>query len=325
MASGRDDTTAVGQPTPVARRAWGVLRATFDTLIATVPIAVIFFDFDPYTQLFGDLTVRWGALTLAAVIVAALVLAGLLARSGGLRPDDVVFIAVGIVPGAVIGGRIGYLLTAAGYFGADPGQLLDPTVGGMELGLAVVGGFITGSYVAGLLGAPVGRWLHVAATPVLLALGAGKLTMVLTGSGQGLPSDAGWATAYLGPGPWSSLVPALPSVPSQAFEGLATLAILAVLAVALLLGAFRRRDGRLFFVAIGLWAVARTLVSTTWRDPVVAGGLNAVGLIAVGIAVGCAVALVILTLRRRGTIGDAERTDARPELAWPDPETRPRF
>ena len=115
--------------------------------------------------------------------------------------------------------------------------------------------------------------------------------MVLTGSGQGVPSDADWATAYIGPGPWGSLAPALPSVPSQALEGIATLAILAGLAVVLLLGAFRRRDGRLYFAAIGLWAVARALVSTTWRDPVVAAGLNAGGLIAVGIAIGCAVAL----------------------------------
>jgi hypothetical protein len=93
----------------------------------------------------------------------------------------------------------------------------------------------------------------------------------------------------------------------------------------LLLGAFRRRDGRLFFVAIGLWAVARALVSTTWRDPVVAGELNAGGLIAIGIAVACAIALVILTVRRRAPLDDDQSADARAELAWPDPETRPRF
>ena len=66
----------------------------------------------------------------------------------------------------------------------------------------------------------------MAAVPVLFAIGAGKLTMVLTGSGQGPPSVDGWSTAYLGPGPWGSLAPALPSVPSQALEGIATLAIL---------------------------------------------------------------------------------------------------
>jgi phosphatidylglycerol:prolipoprotein diacylglycerol transferase len=305
---------------------------TFDTLIATVPIAVLTFDFDPYVQFFDAMTVRWGSIALVGAIVAALILAGLLARAGGLRPDDVAFIAVGIVPGAVVGARLGYLIVHAQAFGSAPERLLDPSIGGLELGLAVVGGFLTGSYVAGLLGPSIGRWLHLAALPVLFVLGAGKLTMVLTGTGQGLPSDADWATAYLGPGPWGSLVPALPSHPSQAYEGLATLAILAILTVAVLLGAFRRRDGPLFFVAIGLWAVARAVVSTTWRDPVVAGGLNASGLIAVGIAIGCAVALVILSVRRRGpatdtpSAGTGDAADPRAEtVAWPDPETRPRF
>ena len=283
---------------------------TFATLTDTVPIAVVTFQFDPYAHLFGDLAIRWAAIALTVVIVAGLLLAALLARADDLRPDDVAFIAIGIVPGAVIGGRLGYFFLHAGYYGSTPDLLLDPSVGGMELGLAVVGGFLTGIYVAGLLGASVGRWLHVAAAPVLFVLGAGKLTMVLSGAGQGLPSDAGWATAYLGPGPWGSLLPALPSDPSQAWEGIATLAILTVLTVTLMLGAFRRRDGRLFFVAIGLWAVARAAVSMTWRDPVVVGGLNAGGLVAVGIAVGCAMILLVLTLRRQRPATDAPATDA---------------
>ena len=201
-----------------------------------MPIAVVTFQFDPYAHLFGDLTVRWGTIALAGVIVAALLLAGILARSGGLRPDDVAFVAVGIVPGAVVGGRLGFLILHAGFYGSAPERLLDPAVGGLELGLAVVGGLPDGQLCGQPARAPVGRWLHLAAAPLLLGLGAGKLTMVLTGTGQGLPSDADSATAYLGPGPWGSLVPALPSQPSQAFEGIATLAILAVLALALMFG-----------------------------------------------------------------------------------------
>jgi phosphatidylglycerol:prolipoprotein diacylglycerol transferase len=312
-------------------RGLGARSATFDTLIATVPIAVLIFDFDPTVQLFGDVTVRWGSLALVGVLIAAMVMAGALARAGDLRPDDVAFVAVGIVPGAVVGARLGYLIVHSQAYGSAPERLLDPGVGGLELGLAVVGGLLTGSYVAGLLGPSIGRWLHLAALPALFALGAGKLTMVLTGTGQGVPSDVDQATAYLGPGPWGSLVPALPSHPSQAYEGLAALGILTILTLAVLLGAFRGRDGRLFFVAIGLWAVARAAVSTTWRDPVVAGGLPAAGLIAVAIALGCAVAVVIVSVRRRGGATDApadsgDAFDPRAEtMAWPDPETRPRF
>jgi phosphatidylglycerol:prolipoprotein diacylglycerol transferase len=288
-----------------------------------VPIDVITFTFDPFAQLFGDLSVRWGAIALAVVITAAIVLAGMLARGAGLRADDVVFITVGVVPGAVIGGRIGYLLLHPGFANGELAKLVDPSFGGLELGLAVVGGTLTGSYVAGLLkSAPLGRWLHLAAAPALLAIGAGKLTMILTGSGQGVPSDAAWATAYLGPGPWGSLVPALPSVPSQAFEGIATLAILTVLALSLLAGAFRGRDGRLFFVGIGLWAIARAAISTTWRDEVIAAGLPAGGLIAVAIAIGCVLAILVITIQRRRAGAAAKQPT---DLTWPDPETRPRF
>ena len=124
--------------------------------------------------------------------------------------------------------------------------------------------------MASLLGAPIGRWLHVAMAPALFVLGAGKLTMVLTGTGQGLPSDGDWATAYLGPGPWGRSLPALPSVPSQAYEGIATLAILPVLTVvAHGRGVPAARRIGCSSSAIGLWAVARALVSTTWRDPAV--------------------------------------------------------
>jgi phosphatidylglycerol:prolipoprotein diacylglycerol transferase len=298
---------------------------TFDTLIGTVPIAVVTFQFDPYAHLFADLDVRWAAIALTGVIVAALVLAGLLARAGGLGADDVALVAIGIVPGAVIGGRLGYLILHSTYYGSAQDVLLDPSIGGLELGLAVVGGFLTGCYVAGLLGASVGRWLHLAAAPVLFVLGAGKLTMVLSGSGQGVPSLGAWATAYLGPGPWGSLLPALPSDPSQAYEGIATLAILAALAVILMVGAFRQRDGRLFFVSIGLWAIARVAVSTTWRDPVVAGGLNAGGLISVGIAVACGLAFAFLTVRALRTPPDLGTVDGDLEVAGPEPEAPPPF
>ncbi len=309
-----------------------------------MPIAVVTFQFDPSAQLVGDLVVRWGTIALVVVIVAALVLAGVLARGGGLRADDVAFVAIGIVPGAVIGGRLGYLIAHPGAFGSSPELLFDPSVGGLELGLAVVGGFITGSYVASLLGSPVGRWLHVAIAPTLFVLGAGKLTMVLTGTGQGQPDGGDWATSYLGPGPWGSLLPGLPSVPSQAAEGIATLTILTALTVLLMAGAFRRRDGMVFYLGIGLWAVARALVSTTWRDPAEIGRLPAGGVLAIGIASVCVVALVALLIRARSAppdtdpdapaarapgsaaTGSEHGTDpGGSDLAWPDPESRPRF
>jgi prolipoprotein diacylglyceryltransferase len=171
-----------------------------------VPIAVITFDFDPVLDL-GDVTIRWQTVALAATIFVTLCVAAAFARRTRLRPDDLLFVVVGIVPGAVIGGRLGAVLAHADYYRANTGAILDPGQGTLTLSLAVAGGTLTGAVIARLLGAPIRRWLHVAALPVLLGIAAGKLAMVLAAAGQGIPSDLPWATAYLGPGPWSTLAP----------------------------------------------------------------------------------------------------------------------
>jgi prolipoprotein diacylglyceryltransferase len=275
-----------------------------------VPVAVITFEFDPILQLLGGFDVRWQTITLAVVIATTMILAARLGHREGLRPDDLLYISVGVVPGAVIGGRLTYALIHWDVFGADPLVLLDPSRSGLELAGALVGGTLTGAYVASLLGAPVGRWAHTAAIPVLLAIGGGKLAMVLGGSGQGRPSVADWATAYLGPGPWGSLAPELPSHPSQAYEGIAS------------------RDGRAYLVAIAGWALVRAGVSVTWRDPVVLGPFPAGGVIALVLAAACVTGLLVVAVvsARAARVDRAGPTDeSRGEPSWPDPAARPRF
>ena len=286
-----------------------------------MPIGVIAFDFDPVLRLADGLAVRWQTVALVAIVAAGLLAAGLIARRNGLRADDLLFIAVAVVPGAVIGGRLGYVLLHLDYYAANTTAIADPSQGSMELALAVVGGVLSGAYVASLLGAPIGLWLRSAALPLLFVLGAGKLAMVLGGSGQGQPSALPWATAYPGPGPWGSLAPEVPSHPSQAYEGLVTLAILAVVCVGLVAGAVRVRDGRLFAGAIAAWALGRAAVSLTWRDEPAVLGLSAGGLVAAAVALGLLGALLITGRRTPGPA----RLPAKGEVGWADPEKRPRF
>jgi phosphatidylglycerol:prolipoprotein diacylglycerol transferase len=289
-----------------------------------VPIATILFEFDPLLRLSEGIVVRWQTVALVAVIAAGLIAAGLIARREGLRSDDLLFIAVATVPGAVVGGRIGYVLLHLDYYGVNSTAILDPGQGSLELSLAIVGGLLSGSYVAALLGAPLGRWMRAATLPLLFVLGAGKLTMVLGAAGQGLPADLAWATAYAGPGPWGSLAAGLPSHPAQAYEGLGTLVLLLALTLALATGAFEARDGRLVLVGIGGWAVVRALASLAWRDPVVFAGIGVGGLIATAIAAGSGLAFVVVTRRRTRPSRDAA-AGASHDVTWADPETRPRF
>lgn len=272
-----------------------------DTLTGTVPFATFTFDFDPLLHL-GANGVRLETLGIAGAVLVALVFAALAAgrtpleghhlpapTAGDdthLRRDDLIFIVLGIVPGAVLGGRLGYVLLHLDYYGANRGAILDPSQGSLELGLGVIGGLLTGAYVARLLDAPIGRWFHAATGPVFLAIALGELARVLGGSGQGAPASEGWTTAYAGSGPWGSLAPALPAHPAQVFGALAALVALGAVLAIRAFGGFTSRDGRSFFVALFIWAIGRALVTVTWRDEAVLGPLPMGGALALLIALG---------------------------------------
>jgi phosphatidylglycerol:prolipoprotein diacylglycerol transferase len=276
------------------------------TLFAIVPTAVLAFDFDPLLRI-GDGVVRWETIAIAAAVFAGIVVAGVGTRRRELRVDDLLFVVLGIVPGAVVGGRLGYVLLHASFFGADPARILDPGLGSLELTLGVVGGALTGSLVAVLLDGRPGPWLQLAALPMLVTLALGKLAMVLGGTGQGTPTSGEPATAYLGPGPWGSLAPALPSVPAQALEAIATTVVLLLVMALSVAPVARRPDGRLFAIAVAGWAAARFVVAGTWRDPVVAGSLRAEQLIAGVVAVAALATAIGLIVVHRG----------RPFEPWP--------
>jgi phosphatidylglycerol---prolipoprotein diacylglyceryl transferase len=281
-----------------------------------VPTAVLAFDFDPLLHL-GDGVVRWETVAIAVAIFASLVLAGVAALATGLRVDDLLFVVLGLVPGAVVGGRLGYVLLHPAFFTAVPGRILDPGVGSLELTLGVVGGAVTGSLVALLLDGRPGPWLRVATFPALLLVALGKLAMVLGGTGQGLPTSGEPATAYLGAGPWASLGPAIPSIPSQALEAFATAIVLIVVVLASLVPPLRRADGRLFLLALAGWALGRALVASTWRDPTVMGSLRAEQLIDVAVALGSlALAIVLVAVHRNG--GTAAGEPPGPEAGLPE-------
>jgi phosphatidylglycerol---prolipoprotein diacylglyceryl transferase len=274
-------------------------RSAAGTLAGIVPTAVLAFDFDPLLHV-GDGAVRWETIAIAAAVFAAIVLAGVGALRRRLRVDDLLFVVLGIVPGAVVGGRLGYVLLHPAFFQAVPSRILDPGVGSLELTLAVVVGALTGVLVALLLDGRPGPWLQVAALPTLLVLGLGKLATVLGGTGQGLATAGEPATAYLGAGPWGSLGPSIPSIPSQALEAGATVLVLLLVAVLSLVPVLRRPDGRLFLVALAGWSIARGVVASTWRDPIVIGPLRAEQVLDVIVAAGSLALAVALVVANRG-------------------------
>jgi len=286
--------------------------------------AVLTLSFDPVLRLSETASIRVETAVLAAVLLGGLLLAvrvGNLARPADLRIDDLVFMVVGAVPGAIVGGRAGYVLDHLAFYQANPSLITDPAQGGFTLTLAVPLGMLSGAIIGRLLGAPIGRWMHALALPLLFALGAGKLAGVLGGTGQGLPTDAAWATAYAGPGPWGSLAADLPSHPSQVYEaalvGLVMLAFWPLSRVR----PIARRNGAAIWVAVALWCVVRFAVAFTWRDPAVFGGLGSEQLLA--LAVGALAVGGVLERSRSAVVTAAAQSDPSTDIQTMDEAPSP--
>ncbi|HJW21924.1 MAG TPA: prolipoprotein diacylglyceryl transferase family protein [Candidatus Limnocylindrales bacterium] len=293
-----------------------------------MPPAVLTFAFDPLLRIGDSASVRIEVIVLEVVFLAGIALAvrighqtptvGPYVPAPGLAASDLMFILVGSVPGAIVGGRLGYVVDHLDFYRANPNLIVDPTQGGFGLTLAVPFGILTGGIIAWLIGAPVARWMHAVAYPLLFVLATGKLAGLFGASGQGLPSDLPWATAYVGPGPWDSLAADVPSHPAAAYEAILVVVAIGGLVLAQRLEVVARRDGAALFVAVGLWGLARFAVAFTWRDDVILGPLRvdqALALLVVGLAA------VGFVERWRAPLQAVSRVEPEPEPERePEPE-----
>lgn len=174
-------------------------------------VAVIRLDFDTFLHLQGwlDADVAWATLAIAGAVFLGLLVAARFTRRSGrqtglsrLRLDDLLYIVVGAVPGAVVGARLVYALDYWPYYAAHPEAVIDPTQGGLSLLGAVLGGTLTAAAIARVLGGSARRWLDMASVALLVVIGLGKLSMLLIGAGQGQFCAGSWAVAFLGDWPW---------------------------------------------------------------------------------------------------------------------------
>lgn len=274
-----------------------------------MPPAVITFALDPVLRLSESASVRYETIALGIVLLLGLLLAarigsitpafGPFVPAPGLRVDDLVFIVVGAVPGAIVGGRLGYVLDHLDYYKGNPAAIVDAAQGGLTLTLAVPLEILTGAFIARLLGAPVVRWMHALALPLLFVLGAGKLVGILGATGQGSPADLAWATAYQGAGPWAVLGADIPAHPSQVYEAIAAAIAIGGLGLLSRVEVIARRDGGALYAALALWAIARFFIAFTWRDPTLVGPFRMEHLLALAVVV---VALLGLIERTRAPI-----------------------
>ena len=251
----------------------------------------------------GPWSVRLETIALAVVVLVALIAAVRIARttpldvrrSAGdrlppdgepnhLRADDLLFIAVAAIPGAVAGGPDRLHLLHLDYYTGQSRRDLRHQPGRLRT-VACRRRRHAHRRDRGRAPRRARRPLDARADRAAAARTGGRArrAMVLGGDGQGRPVGRAPGDGLPRPGSVGfARAGRCRRIRRRRTRRVATVIVILLLSDLLTLGRFERRAGGAFLLGIAMWSVARAIVATTWRDPAVVGPLNMGQVLATG-------------------------------------------
>lgn len=229
---------------------------------------------DPVLLRLGPLAVSWYGLAIAAAIIVGVWLAVRLARPLGIPSAELDRIAIWTLVGGLVGARLLHVIDRWELYAPAPIHIVAVWNGGLAIVGAVLGGTLAGSVAARTHGLPVRALADAVAPAAALGQAIGRLGCLVTGDAVGRPT-AGFGVAYTHPG---AMVPELGVAyePVFLYEMGWDLAVFSVLWV--LRG--RLRNGRLFALYLGLYAIGKFALTSLRTEKLWVGDLQQAQLLA---------------------------------------------
>lgn len=140
---------------------------------------------------FGTLSVfAWG-LSLSLAILSGTLIGIKLAPKIGLKPEQIIDLAIFLVVGGVVGARLFYVFVyAPAWYLKNPLQILALWNGGMVYYGALIGGFITGTWYVLKKGLPFWQLADLVSPPLALGYGIVRIGCFLNGCCYGKPTSS---------------------------------------------------------------------------------------------------------------------------------------
>ena len=233
-------------------------------------------DIDPVIVHLGPLALGWYGLFVALAIGVGMWLAFGEARRKGLPMAEIESLATWVFVGGIVGARALHVIDRWDLYAPHPLGVFAIWNGGLAIMGAVLGGTVTGVFMAWRRGLPVRRVSDAAAPAVILGQAIGRLACLFTGDAVGRPTS-GFGITYLNP---HAMVPqtGVAYEPVFLYEMTWDLGVFAVL---WLLRPVLRVDGQLFAVYLALYAVGKFALSFLRTETVWLAGLQEAQLLAI--------------------------------------------
>ncbi len=234
--------------------------------------------FDPYIFSGGATAFSWhGFLTFVAV-ATAIWMAGRAALREGLNQEQVYNTALWGVLGGIVGARLVHVIDNWSIYSDDLVSIFAVWGGGIGLWGGILGGWVGGLIYAYFAKAPIGRFMDIAAAPLLVAQTIGRIGDVINGEHWSRALDTFWGWYFTDVDSPARLGATReygdaeqPVHPAVVYEMIANVAILYVI--------YRLRgkivpSGSVFMVYLALYATARFAIQFIRLDSVKFWGMQ---------------------------------------------------
>ncbi len=216
-------------------------------------------------EIFG-ISVRWYGIIMASAMLIGLALAIYRARPYGYKDDDIVDLAIWVLPSAVIGARLYYVIFEFERYGGDIFRMINVREGGLAIHGGVIGGVLAGYIYTRVKKLNTWELADLLMPSLILGQAIGRWGNFMNGEAHGGPTDL----------PWAIHVDGVAVHPTFLYESIWNLMVFVVL---LKFTKKKKFDGEIVCLYMVLYSVGRFFIEGLRTDSLMIGPLRTAQLI----------------------------------------------
>jgi len=233
-------------------------------------------------EIFG-IGVAWYGIIIAA---AMLVGTGLLLKIGkqfGYKEDDLIDLVIAILPSAIVGARLYYVIFEWSYYSQHLNQIINIRQGGLAIHGGIIGGLIAGYIVCRVKKLNFPEITDFVSMPLILGQAIGRWGNFVNQEAHGGPTDL----------PWGILVDGVKVHPTFLYESVWDLAVFLILIITF---KNRKHYGDHFLKYLVLYSVGRFFIEGLRTDSLMIGSFRIAQLISLA---GIILGIVLILIERK--------------------------
>lgn len=240
---------------------------------------------DPVAIQIGPVQIRWYGIIMATAFLVGILLAARRARQNRVDPNHILNMVTLIIPAAIIGARLYYVIFEWSSYQGNPLEALAIWHGGLAIHGGLIGGTLAGVWYAHRHNLPIWLLADIIAPSLILGQAIGRWGNFINQEAHGGPVSAQFISHYPAFIQQQMFIDGQYYHPTFLYESLWDLAVFAFL---MWYWPRRRFSGEVALFYLGLYSVGRFFVEGLRTDSLMLGPIRVAQLVSV--------LLIVLTL-----------------------------